>query len=684
MTGTRGLGIMALCFGLGALASLLARLSPRLALRAGHLGVLGGAATGTVVALDVLLGGSNGPLRVLLPRLFPFARLSLAIDGLAAFFLLVVSLVAAAAAIYGPSYLGAHAAPRRANAGAHVIALNVFVGSMAFLPCAGDALSFLLLWEGMTLASYVLVVAETQRDENVRAGMLYFVMAHLGTALLLFVFLALTERATGFDFDALRAGARGLSGSWRSTLFFLALAGFAAKAGVVPLHVWLPYAHPAAPSHVSALMSGVMLKVALYGIFRFAFDVLAPEGAGLPAAWGWTVLLLGTVSAVIGVLYALQQHDLKRLLAFHSVENIGIILMGAGIAMLLPARSPLATLALAAALLHTLNHAAFKGLLFLGAGAVLCRTHVGNMEELGGLARRMPWTAWLFLVGAVAISALPPLNGFVSEWLTFQALVGSGAQIGGGGGLSCVFAASMLALTGGLAAACFVKAFGVTFLGRPRSAHAAHVAEVPAPMIAGMLILAAACVALGVLPGFAMALLDRPTTELLGAPGARAALTAHGPWSLSSGADHFGTSIAVTAVAGLFVALAAAAWVLRAWPRRAARRLAPTWTCGMTPSSRFDYSATAFAKPLRLIFAMLYRPRRKIDRETAGTPYVMARVRYSGEIVDLAEVALYRRVQRGVTVLAHAVRERSTGRVHGYIGFVLVTLLAVLLLFGRG
>jgi hydrogenase-4 component B len=256
----------------------------------------------------------------------------------------------------------------------------------------------------MTLASYVLVVSETEREDSAQAGLLYIVMAHLGTALLLFVFLVLGDRAGAFDFESLRGAAQGLSTPWRDALFFLALAGFAAKAGVVPLHVWLPYAHPAAPSHVSALMSGVMLKVAIYGMLRFAFDLLAPESGALPSSWGWTVLLLGTASAVLGVLWALQQHDLKRLLAYHSVENVGIILMGAGLAMLLahhdgPAAA-LATVALAAALLHTVNHAAFKGLLFLCAGGVLSRTHVRNMEELGGLARRMPWTAWLFLVGA--------------------------------------------------------------------------------------------------------------------------------------------------------------------------------------------------------------------------------------------------------------------------------------------
>ncbi|MFI5379488.1 MAG: proton-conducting transporter membrane subunit [Tepidisphaerales bacterium] len=652
----------------------------------GHLLTLAGAVAGAAVALGVLLGGSAPPLHVALPPMFPFAKMSLSVDGLSAFFLLVVSLVAAAAAIYGPRYLGSHAkAPL-----VQVLALNVFVGCMALVCCAGDALTFLLAWEGMTLASYVLVVCDTESQENTRAGLLYLVMAHAGTGALLVVFLMLSNSAQAFDFASLRAAARGLNGSTRTTLFMLALTGFGAKAGVVPLHVWLPKAHPAAPSHVSAIMSGVMLKVALYGVFRFGFDVLAPADGPLPASWGWTVIILGCVSAVIGVLLALQQHDLKRLLAYHSVENVGIILIGLGMAMLLwhrPGSGPLATLALAAALLHTLNHAAFKGLLFLAAGSVISRTHVRNMEEFGGLARRMPWTAWLFLLGAVAISGLPPLNGFVSEWMTFQALVLGGARFGGASGLLAGVAASSLALTGGLAAACFAKAFGVTFLGRPRSTHAEQATESPGSMIAGMLLLAGACVALGLAPGYAMRLLDRPTAELLGGLGVSAVVTARGPLVLSAGVApqaFEATSISVTGAALLFALLAAAVWVLRGRLRAISCRLAPTWTCGMTPSSRFDYTATAFAKPLRLVFAALYRPRRAITREHGESAYVPTRIGYSGEVVDVAETVFYHRLQRGITAGAHAIRAYSTGRIHGYIGFVLVTLVAALLLFGKG
>ncbi len=348
----------------------------------------------------------------------------------------------------------------------------------------------------------------------------------------------------------------------------------------------------------------------------------------------------------------------------------------------------LATVALTAALLHTVNHAAFKGLLFLGAGSVLCRTHLRNMEELGGLARRMPWTAGLFLLGAVAISALPPLNGFVSEWLTFQALLGGASRFHGPAGLGIVFSAAMLALTGGLAAACFVKAFGVTFLGRPRTpARRARQRGAAVDDRRHGLARRRLCVALGVAPGYAMRLLDAPTAGLLHGPGASAVVTARGPLVLSAGLTPSGTdatAISMTVVAALLVALAAMAWVLRRGLRRAPQRSAPTWTCGMSPTARFDYTATAFAKPLRLVFAALYRPRRKVIRETAGTPYVLRRIHYAGEVVDLAETQIYHRVQRDVSALSQAIRARSTGRIHGYIGFVLGALFVALLLFGVG
>ncbi len=671
-------------YGVGAAAALLSIASARTARWVGHMALLVGAGAGVWLSVQVLTTTTPDPVVIVpLPALFPFAHLSLAFDGLGAFFLLVVSLITVAAALFGPAYLAAH--PTRSPA-AEVAGINVFVGSMALVLGAHDALTFLLAWEGMTLASYVLVVSEGG-ETSARAGLVYVGMAHAGAALLIVVFLSLANRAGSFDFPALRLAAAALPPAERSVLFFLVLGGLAAKAGAVPLHVWLPLAHPAAPSHASALMSGVMLKVAIYALLRFGLDLLAPSGA-LPPSWGWTIVFMGATSAVLGVLYALQQHDLKRLLAFHSVENVGIILLGVGIAMLLAHRGAVAdtlsALGLAAALLHTLNHAAFKGLLFLGAGSIQAATHRLNMEGLGGLARRMPWTAWLFLVGAIAISALPPLNGFVSEWMTFQALVLGGAELGGAQGLAAVVATSALALTGGLAAACFVKAFGVTFLGRARSPQAAEAKEVAPSMRAAMMLLAAVCVLVGVLPGHVIALLDAPVRTLLGGAPLSALVTVHGPLVLTAqGASAPGTSLSLAAAAGLFAILAVVVWAVVAWPRATKRRLAPTWTCGMTPGSRFDYTATAFAKPLRSIFSSIYRPRPSVRQEPGQTSYALRSMHWEEDIVDIAETQLYRRLYSGVMRVAAAVRRRSTGSIHGYIAYVLVTLLLTLLALGR-
>ncbi|HPS20944.1 MAG TPA: proton-conducting transporter membrane subunit [Candidatus Omnitrophota bacterium] len=682
-----GLWIMLGTYCAGAAVSLLGDRWANVTRVLGHACLLIGALSGVALAIPCMTAGvaRTAALHVALPQYFPFANMVIALDGLSAFFLMVVSIVAIAAAIYGPAYLKSHAG---SSSAVEVMGINFFVGSMALVLVAGDALTFLLAWEGMTLASYALVVYEGKKT-NTHAGLVYIIMAHAGTALLMVVFLTLTVHAGSFSFAAIRTAVVALSGPERSVLFFLALIGLAAKAGVVPLHIWLPQAHPAAPSHVSALMSGVMLKVAIYGVLRLGMDLLVPAGEPLPPSWGWTVLVLGSISAIVGVLYALQQHDLKRLLAFHSVENVGIILMGIGMAMLLAHRGgasdALAVLGLAAALLHTLNHAAFKGLLFLSAGAVRSATHILNIEELGGLARRMPWTAWLFLLGAVAISALPPLNGFVSEWMTYQTLILGSIQLGSGSGLAVITAAAVLALTGALAAACFVKAFGVTFLGRPRSRHAAEAAEVAPSMRAGMVVLAGVCVVIGILPGYAIFILNAPVMSLLGGAGPSALVTIRGPLVLSAiGGMGTGTAVSITAAVTFFGVLALAVLGVIIWPRVTKSRREPTWTCGMTPVSRFDYTATAFAKPLRFIFALFYQSKRTVSRKTGVSPYELRELHWQSDVVDLAQEHFYNRLQSVVTRVAHAIRSKSTGRIHAYIGYVLVTLLITLLVFGRG
>jgi hydrogenase-4 component B len=373
---------------------------------------------------------------------------------------------------------------------------NLLLLALGLQVIADNVITFLILWELVSLLAYLLVLTEHREPATIRAANWYMGISHISFAALLAAFLLLAGGDVTAAFDALRANAAALP--QRDLIFLLALLGFGAKAGLIPLHVWLPMAHPVAPSHVSALMSGVVIKMGVYGFCRIVLEIL---GAG-PAWWGGLVLALGVASALFGVLYALMEHDLKRLLAYHSVENIGIIFIGIGAGLMFQSYGllTLAVLGFIAALYHTLNHACFKGLLFLGAGSVLHATGTRNMEEMGGLIKRMPHTALAFLVGSASISALPPLNGFASEWLVFQTLLGGSRIPAPPVALMIPIAVALLALTGGLAMACFVKAFGITFLALPRSNAAEQAHECPASMQTGMGILAFACIALGLTP----------------------------------------------------------------------------------------------------------------------------------------------------------------------------------------
>ena len=409
----------------------------------------------------------------LFPSLIPYVRFSIHADALGCFFGMMVSLLAVALSIYSLGYARGYYGQKNVGVLAAFFNLLLLATTLVFL--ADNAFFFLIAWEIMALSAYCLVSFEHEHEETRNAGVLFFIMSHIGTGCLILGFLLLFQASGSYGFDSFHALGDKMPVGQRNLVFLLFLFGFGVKAGMVPLHIWLPAAHPVAPSNVSALMSGVLIKTGIYGMTRVCFDFLGTP----PNWWGVTVLTIGTVSAVLGVLYALMEHDLKRLLAYHSIENIGIILMGLGAAlMFLHSGHPaLATLALIAGLYHTINHASFKALLFLGAGAVLHATHTRNMEEMGGLAKRMRWTALFFFVGAVAISALPPLNGFVSEWLTYQALLQGFGTTPSLIRLMFPLSGAMLALTGALAAACFVKAFGITFLAQPRSDHARHAHE---------------------------------------------------------------------------------------------------------------------------------------------------------------------------------------------------------------
>jgi hydrogenase-4 component B len=633
-------------------------------------------ACGVVTALLSLTGtvpSDTEPFEVL-PSLIPYVHYTVRLDPLAAFFLLVISTVGSAISLYSLGYArGFYGRKSVGMLGAFYNAL-LLVTTLVFL--ANNAFFFLIVWELMALTAYCLVSFEHEQTETRNAGVLFFIMSHIGTGCLMLGFLLLYQASGDYGFDGFHALGEKMSSNHRHAAFLLFLAGFGIKAGIVPLHIWLPAAHPVAPSNVSAFMSGVMIKTGIYGLTRVLFDFL-----GLPPMWwGVTLLVIGTVSALLGVLYALMEHDLKRLLAYHSIENIGIILMGLGAALMFrnTNHSLLASMALIAALYHTINHATFKGLLFLGAGAVLHATHTRNMEEMGGLIKRMPKTAFFFLIGAVAISALPPLNGFVSEWLTYQALLqgfGTSERL-----VRLVFPISgaLLALTGALAAACFVKAFGITFLAQPRSEHAANAHEASPLMLAGMGLLTAVILFLGLLPNTFLRLFDPLTAQLTGQ--AISDHLANGNLVITALSPTAGSvsTLGMTLMGVCLLPLPLGLWWLLG--RGAVRRIGPTWDCGLqglTP--RMEYTATGFSKPLRMIFKALFRPRREVQVEYDYSRYFAKTIRFESHIEETFEKRIYRPLNRGILRASRRMRALQAGSIQAYLIYIFVTLLLLLL-----
>jgi hydrogenase-4 component B len=602
--------------------------------------------------------------------------LGFAVDRLSAWFLIVLELLAAAIAVYSVAYLGHGTLHRRSPFVS--IGFSLLVGTVEMVFVADGVIAFLFAWELMALVNAALVTTEHERRETRRAAFLYLAMSHVATGCLIAGFLLVARAASSLSFAHVLAGNVLAPGPGRTAAFLLFFAGFGVKAGMIPLHVWLPEAHPAAPTSISALMSGVVIKTGVYGLFRTCAFGLGPP----PLSWGVLILLCGGASAILGVLYALVQHDLKRLLAYHSIENIGIILLGLGAGMmaLSAGRAELAAVGIAASLFHVLNHALFKGLLFLSAGGVVSATGTRQIENMGGLARRMPWTALFFLVGAAAISGLPLLNGFVSEWLLFQGFL-FGFHLNSEALVRFLFpvAAALLALTSALAAACFVKAFGITFLALPRAEGAENAHESPALMLVPQGILAGMCVLLGLAPGWTLRILQGVAGSL---PGIHPAPEMVRAWyAIAPGPGHFDhlapPLVAVAVVVG--VALAAALSLLAGY----AVRRAPTWGCGGELTARTEYTATAFSKPLMMIFRAVYRPTRNV--EMVGEAHFPREVRYRAEIEPTFERYLYGPLTRGVLALAERMKVIQAGSLHAYLAYVIVLVLSlVLLLWWRG
>lgn len=627
-----------------------------------------------VIALGTGTAATNQSFD-LFTSLIPYVQFTVRLDALSAFFGLIVSLLGLALSVYSFGY--ARGFYGRKNVGVMGMFFNVLLLATTLVFLASNAYFFLIAWEIMALTAYCLVNFEHEKEETRNAGLLFFVMSHIGTGCLILGFLLLFQASGSYDFGGFHALGNTMSPGKRDAAFLLFLVGFGVKAGIVPLHIWLPLAHPVAPSNVSALLSGALIKTGIYGLVRVLFDFLGTP----PDWWGVTVLAIGTISAVLGVLYALMEHDLKRLLAYHSIENIGIILMGLGASlMFLHSGHPvLASLALIAGLYHTINHAVFKALLFLGAGAVLHVTHTRNMEELGGLAKRMRWTALFFLVGAVAISALPPLNGFVSEWLTYQSLLQGFGTTTSLVRVMFPISGAMLALTGALAAACFVKAFGITFLAQPRSDHATHAHEASFTMLLGQGILTAACFFLGLFPADFLKLFD-PLTQQLTGEQISAQLSAANGLVLSNTTAEGGTvSMLGLALVGLsLLAVPLVLWLLFA--TRAKIRRGPTWDCGLrglTP--QMEYTATGFSKPIRMIFKALFRPRREVQREYDFSPYFATTIRFESHIEEVFQTRIYRPLNHLVLRLSRRLRTLQAGSIQAYLIYIFIILLLLLL-----
>jgi formate hydrogenlyase subunit 3/multisubunit Na+/H+ antiporter MnhD subunit len=618
------------------------------------------------IAAAALAGKSGMPSTLVLLAGLPQLGAHFRIDALSAFFLLVVNLGAAAASLFAIGYGRHEKTPERV-----LPFYPAYLAGMDLVVLADDAFVFLVAWEFMSLTSWALVIANHKESENLRAGYIYLLMASFGTFALLLAFGLLAGADGNYAFDGIRASppTAGLA----ALILILAIIGAGSKAGLVPLHVWLPLAHPAAPSHVSALMSGVMTKVAVYGFIRIVFEMLGPPD------WWWSVVVLvsGGITAAMGVLYALMQRDLKRVLAYSTIENIGIIFAALGLSLAFKSEglASAAALALTAGLFHVFNHSLFKSLLFFGSGAVLNATGEHDMEKLGGLIHSMPQTAFVFLVGCMAISALPPLNGFVSEWLVFQAILLSPQLPLWSLKLIIPAVGALLALSAALAAACFVRAYGITFLGRARTPAASQAHETDRYSLAAMFILATLCLIAGILPGVFIDLLATSVQSLVGG---------HMPTQIGinwltivpiaeSRSSYNGLLVFLfMIISGTLAAIAI--------HRLASDRLrrGPAWDCGYPDSSpATQYSADSFAQPIRRVFGTIVFRAREIGE--MPPPASTAPARLTVKLSDLIWDTLYAPISGGIAFAAEQLNRLQFLTIRSYLTLVFAALVFLLL-----
>ena len=609
---------------------------------------------------------------------FPLLSFSFHIDQLSAFFIFVISLITLFCSLYRIGYIKHYY--KKYSISALGFFYHLFIMDMLMVVTASNGLFFLIAWEIMSIASYFLVVYDHNDVNNTKAGFLYLVMTHVGTAFIILAFLLMYKFTNSFDFESIQAQSVAIPVFIKNSIFILALIGFGTKAGIIPFHIWLPAAHPAAPSHVSALMSGVMIKTGIYMMIRLFLDILQP----IPLWWGITILIIGSLSALLGVLYALAEHDIKKLLAYHSIENIGIILLGFGSALVFISlgNTLLALFGLGAALFHTLNHATFKSLLFLSAGSVINQTHTRNMEEYGGLIKYMPQTAFFFLVGSMAISALPPFNGFFSEWLTFQTLLQGMTSVNILVKSTFVLATGALAITGGLALACFVKAFGATFLARPRSTEVAHAKESSLSQLIGMGALALCCLLFGIFSGYLGSLFKNIGTHLT------VFRNISLPPILSSkinfiAPNNFGSvsalALIVFLILALFIVVLLVKFVIN---RNQKTKIGATWDCGTNLTQRMEITATGFARSIILIFAGILRPsiQNEIEYRDSKIRYFPKSRTVTLRTRDIYRLYFYLPLNKFITTLSVRAKAIQSGSINMYVFYILIAVAIALFL----
>jgi formate hydrogenlyase subunit 3/multisubunit Na+/H+ antiporter MnhD subunit len=630
---------------------------------------------GAIGALIYLIMGREKLVWNIFNPGIPFLKIDVSLDKLSAFFILGLSILVFCVSIYSIGYISHYFGKR--NVGLFNFLYVGFIFSMLIVIMSGNAIIFLIAWEAMAVISYLLVVFESEQQENQKAGLIYIVMTHIGTAFIMIAFMIIYSYTGSFN---IFNSSIGIPGNIKDILFILFFIGFGTKAGLVPVHIWLPHAHPAAPSNISALMSGIMIKTAIYGMLRFVYIFLGTDTIW----WGTAVLSIGLISAFLGVAYAYVEQNIKKILAYSSIENMGIIFTGLGISMIALARDSYiaGALALTAVLLHTFNHSLFKGSLFLGAGSIHYATHSKEIEDMGGLIKKMPIAALFFLGGSLSIAAIVPFNGFISEWLLLQSFFAGVSPGNAELNIMFILGVTVIALCGALAAACFIKLFGITFLGLPRSTKSENAKEVPKSMNIGSGILVTLCLISGMFPLIILSMIDKVVIEIIGQPISSQLIggfmMAYYPLNINSNiiAPQW-----IPFIMGAVFVIAIA--FIRVVGGKYKERRYGTWDCGYEAlNPRMQYSGTAFSKPLRIVFRMIFKSSRNL-KATGNLKYHPESLEYTLTTESLFETHFYDPILKFATEVSKRLKFMiQTGSLHTYLIYIFVTVL-LLMLYNR-